>query len=168
MVVGSFASTFHGEPRATQDIDVVIELGSDELERFLDALPDAEWYVDRETAREALRSASMFNVVDYSTGWKVDLIVRKPGAFAATEFGRRVEIELLGVRVCMATAEDTVLSKLVWAEASGGSERQLRDASGIVMVTSDELDVRYIDGWLDTLGVRTLWERIQGSDAAER
>ncbi len=52
MIVGSFASTFHGEPRTTQDIDVVVQIAPDALERFLAALPEGEWHVDAETARE--------------------------------------------------------------------------------------------------------------------
>jgi len=167
MVVGSFASTFHGEARSTQDVDVVIEIDPGGLERFLDALPEDEWYVDRETARQALARASVFNVVDYATGWKIDLIVRKPGAFAASEFARRIQAELLGVGVFVATAEDTLLSKLVWAKASGGSERQLRDASGIVAVHGGDLDLEYIERWLDPLGIRALWERVRDPDASE-
>ena len=98
----------------------------------------------------------MFNVVDFATGWKVDLIVRKPTVFAKAEFARRIETELLGVRSFVATAEDTLLAKLVWAKASGGSERQLRDVSGIVDANAGSLDVSYIERWIDELDVRLL------------
>lgn len=162
MIVGSFASTFHGEPRTTQDIDVVVELGPAELERLLSQLPESEWYVDAETARDALRRSSTFNVIDYASGWKVDVIVRKSGAFAASEFARRIEAEMLGVRAFVATAEDTLLSKLVWAKASGGSERQLRDVAGVLSAAGDDLDREYVERWVDELGIRDIWERVRG------
>ncbi len=40
MVVGSFASTLHGEPRTTHDVDLVVQMGREELERFVAALPE--------------------------------------------------------------------------------------------------------------------------------
>ena len=76
MLVGSFASSLHGEPRSTQDIDLVVAPDSDALERFLDQLGPDEYYVDRDTARWALQNRSMFNVIDMATVWKIDVIVQ--------------------------------------------------------------------------------------------
>lgn len=160
MVVGSFASAFHGEPRTTQDIDVVVRIGPAELERLLAALPESEWYADAETARDAQRRGEMFNVIDLTTGWKSDVIPLKAGAFARSEFQRRVEADVLGTRVFLATAEDTLLAKLSWAQAAGGSERQLRDVAGIVAATGDALDRVYVERWAAELGVLDLWRRV--------
>jgi hypothetical protein len=160
MVVGSFASTFHGQPRTTQDIDIVVRMGVTQLERFVAALPESDWYVDAETARDALRRHSMFNVIDLDSGWKVDFITLKPGAFAAEEFRRRIEATMLGTRVFLATAEDTLLAKLSWAKASGGSERQMRDVAAIVATVGPALDQRYVDEWAAELGVTSLWQQV--------
>jgi len=89
MVVGSFASTLHGEPRTTQNIDIVIEADAGKLDRFVKALPSSNWYVDADAAREALHLRSLFNVIDTNTGWKVDIICLRAGAFPAMEFSRR-------------------------------------------------------------------------------
>jgi hypothetical protein len=59
----------------------------------------------------------------------------------------------------VATAEDTILAKLEWAKL-GGSDRQLDDVSGILDVRGNELDLAYIEHWLDELGVRELWNRV--------
>src|SRR5262245_52617044 len=83
MVVGSFASTVHGEPRTTLDLDIVIEPTGDQLEQLLEALPEDRYYVDPAVAREARRRRSMFNVIHMPSGWKVDLIIRKARAFSA-------------------------------------------------------------------------------------
>src|SRR5512133_1478972 len=97
MLTGSFASTLFGSPRTTQDIDIVIDPTLGTLEKLLHALPDSEYYVSREAAREAYGAEGMFNVVDFATGWKVDLIIRKQRAFSQEEFRRRRPVEMLGI-----------------------------------------------------------------------
>jgi hypothetical protein len=98
MVVGSFASSVHGEPRTTRDLDLLIDPTSDQLEQLLKRLPPERYYVDPDTARDARKRRSMFNdVIHLPSGWKLDMIVRKPGAFSAEELRRRVKKVLGGV-----------------------------------------------------------------------
>lgn len=158
MVVGSFASTFHGVPRATHDIDIVIDADSVMLDRLLATLPDDAYYVDHDAAREALACRTQFNVIDMATGWKADLIVRKARAYSIEELARRQPAVLLGVMTFVASAEDAILSKLEWSKL-GNSERQLQDAAGIVKTRGDALDTRYIERWVDILDLRQQWER---------
>ena len=69
MVSGSLGSGLHGEPRASRDVDVVIDPDEESLSALLRAFL-SDWYVNREAARDALRERGMFNVVDAATGWK--------------------------------------------------------------------------------------------------
>jgi hypothetical protein len=156
MVVGSFASTFHGEPRTTMDIDLVMDATADELEEFVSTLSEDRWYVDAEAAREAHRQRSMFNVIDQTTGWKVDVICLRDSAFARSEFSRRVQGDIFGVPTFVATAEDTLLAKLRWARDSG-SERQLRDVIGIIAASGAQLDRSYLDHWATELELSESW-----------
>lgn len=158
MVVGSFASSVHGEPRMTRDLDLVIDPSRDQLDRFLALLPPEHYYVDPDVARDALARRSMFNIIDMDTGWKVDLIIRKPRAFSIEELGRREHANLVGVSVDVATAEDTIIAKLEWSKA-GGSERQLEDVAAIVRVRGAHLDLSYIERWVDELELREQWQR---------
>jgi len=160
MVVGSFASSYHGEPRMTRDLDVVIDPTSDSLGRLLDRLQAAGFYADRVAARQAVAERTQFNVIDPASGWKVDLIIRKERAFSRGEFERRQAAALPMGQVAIATAEDTILAKLEWGR-SGESERQLRDVAGIVAVSGPQLDLVYLDRWADQLGVRESWERVR-------
>ena len=160
MVVGSFASTYHGRPRTTQDLDVVIDPTAASLAAFLSQLDEASYYVSQEAARDALERRGMFNVIDLATGWKVDLIVRKARAFSEEEFRRRRPARILDLDVLVATAEDTVLAKLEWA-ALGESERQLRDVQGVIDVRGDKLDVEYLERWALVLGVSESWQRLK-------
>jgi len=161
MLAGSFASSLHGAPRATQDIDLVADPTFDSLGRFLGALSGDDVYFDAEVARDELKRRGQFNVIDGSTAWKVDVIFRKGRPFSREEMSRRVAATVLGVDVFVATAEDTVLAKLEWAKL-GESERQLRDVRAMLETKGASLDVAYVERWLDELGIRELWERVQG------
>ena len=151
MLVGSFASTWHGAPRTTQDIDIVIDPTPDGLDRLLADLGADEVYVSP-SAHDTLAARDQFNVIDAAAGWKVDLIVRKDRAFSRTELSRRVPVRLLDVDTYAATAEDTILSKLEWAAASG-SDRQLADAAAVIAVGGSRLDDAYLDHWAAELDI---------------
>lgn len=160
MLAGSFASTHHGVPRTTHDIDLVVDPSEPSLDRFVRSLDPERFYVSAEAAHEAWRRRGQFNVVDLSSGWKIDLILRKERPFSREEFRRRQPATLLGAKVFVATAEDTVLAKLEWARL-GESERQLRDVIGILEVRGGELDRTYIERWAGELAVEALWRRVQ-------
>lgn len=158
MVVGSFASTFHGEPRSTRDLDIVIDPTPAKLEAFLQTLSPDRVYVDPDVARDALRRRSMFNVIDMASGWKLDVIIRKARAFSVEELARRQKGDIVGVAADTATAEDTIIAKLEWAKA-GSSDRQLEDVAGILRVRGDALDLDYIERWVEDLELREQWDR---------
>lgn len=160
MVVGSFASTHHGVPRTTHDLDVVIDATAASLDQLLAMLSPEQYYVDADVAREALRTRGMFNVIDLATGWKVDLIVCKARPFSREELARRQRATVLGVESYVASAEDVILSKLEWAHESG-SGMQLRDVGGLVAVRKNALDLAYIDRWAAELGVEEAWKAIR-------
>ena len=93
MLVGSFASMSHGAPRATQDIDMVIDPTPEALARFVGSFDPDRFYVDP-SAQEALASRDQFNIIDFTTAWKVDLTIRKGRPFSLSEFDRRVPAQL--------------------------------------------------------------------------
>jgi len=158
MIAGSFASTAHGIPRTTQDLDIVIDPESAEaLDALVRALSPDAYYVDLDAAREAFRRRSMFNVVDHASGWKIDFILRKNRAFSREEFGRRVKLSLASVPVFVASAEDTIVAKLEWSMQSGGSERQRRDVAGILLTMGTALDDAYVARWVRELGLDAEW-----------
>ncbi|HLE55790.1 MAG TPA: hypothetical protein VJB15_01770 [Rhodothermia bacterium] len=158
MITGSLASSLYGEPRSTQDIDIVIDPETRSLEALLKQFPDDTHYVSKDAAFSALELRSQFNVIDLITGWKVDLIVRKDREFSRTEFGRRMREEAFGLRVYVASPEDVILVKLEWAKAAG-SERQIRDVAGILRLRQEDLDFEYIESWLEKLHVQEQWRQ---------
>jgi hypothetical protein len=161
MVAGSVASSLHGRPRATNDADVVIDPTPEALDALVGGLLGDGYYVDATIAREALRDRRLFNVIDPVSAFKVDLIVRKERPFSRVEFDRRERRDLSGLPASVATAEDTILSKLEWARKAGGSERQLADALGVLQVSGDRIDRGYVDKWAIALGVEDLWRDLR-------
>ncbi len=172
MVAGSVASSHHGLPRATNDADIVIDPTPEGLEALVTALAADGYYVDAGVARDALRARRLFNVVDPESAFKVDLIIRKERPFSREEFSRRERRDLGGLAAAVATAEDTILSKLEWARKGGGSERQVEDALGVLRVGGDRIDRSYVAHWAADLGVVDLWlglvDRLQADRGRER
>ncbi len=161
MLAGSFASSYHGDPRTTNDIDLVIAPTGRSLEELVRSLDPAVYYVSREAAIDALRREGQFNVILLESGWKADLIIRKSRPFSQSEFDRRTRASIDDTDVYIATAEDTVIAKLEWARA-GESERQLRDVSGILELRGTDLDLDYIESWVSELGLAAQWKRVRG------
>jgi len=154
MISGSLGSSFHGKPRSTNDIDIIIDPDSHSLQTFLEILGD-DYYVCPETAMSALENRTMFNVIDNITGWKADMIIRKNRPFSIEEFNRRIEADIIGIKANVSTPEDTILIKLEWAR-DAKSERQFNDALGITVTKSKSLDIDYMKKWASELGL-TKW-----------
>jgi len=159
MLTGSVAAAYHGAPRATVDIDLVIAASPGQIRRVVGALLDAGLYASEAAALETQRSGGMFNVIDATSGWKVDLIHRKDRPFSHEEFARRIATELDGVSLAVATLEDVILSKLEWAHL-GGSRRQLEDVATLLRVRRGELDAAYVTRWVEALGVAAEWKAV--------
>lgn len=156
MIVGSFASSVHGVPRATKDVDIVIAPTPEQLVQLIREFPDTAYYADAEQALDALRHRSQFNVVDFSTGWKVDFIIPRLTDLTESQFQRRRVVNLWGVPVYVASPEDVVVAKLAWAK-EGGSQRQIEDVATILTAQAGNLDRAYIERWVSDLNLAEQW-----------
>lgn len=156
MLTGSFASAHYGAPRSTQDIDLVIEASAAQLRTFIHNLPSDEYYSDLDAALEAQSRESLFNVIDLATGWKIDLIFRKSRFFSQEEFGRRQAVNLQGLLLFVASAEDVIIAKLEWARQAN-SQRQIEDVAAILKVQWARLHRPYLEKWIAQLGLRDQW-----------
>jgi hypothetical protein len=158
MVTGSLASSYHGEPRATRDVDIVIDPAPDALERLVDGLRVAGFSVDRDVGLEALGSRSQFNAIGQDAS-KVDFIIRRDRPFSIEEFRRRQPADLLGTPGFVASAEDLMVAKLEWSTVSG-SERQLDDVAGILAINQG-LDFAYMNRWVQAMGLEDAWQHVR-------
>jgi hypothetical protein len=162
MIVGSHASIYYGEPRFTQDVDVVIGLTLSALPRFLERFPPPEFYVSEDAARDALSQQGQFNIIHGESGVKIDVFIGKDTDYDRLRFERRQRLPIVpGREAYFARPEDVILYKLLYFGA-GGSDRHLRDVAGILAVSGSQLDVEYVAQWARRLGVGELWDTMRG------
>lgn len=160
MLTGSVASSLHGEPRSSHDIDLVVDLSSQRIDSIVAAFPAPRFFLNRASVLEAVRNRRMFNLLDQETGDKVDFWLMTDSAFDASRFSRRVSVPYEDVSVTLSSPEDTIIAKLRWAKLSGGSERQLQDALRVYELQCARLDGTYIEKWVRELQVEELWRQL--------
>ena len=157
---GSMATSLQGEPRATNDIDFVIDLPESRVVALENALgPDFE--VDAPSLVEAVRRKSSWNIFHLPSVTKIDLFVRKTSPFDTVEFERRRHTEILpGTSIFLKTPEDSVLRKLLWFRQGGEvSSSQWRDVVEVLRVSCESVDRAYLDRWAAEIQVQDLLQR---------
>lgn len=158
---GSFASSIHGEPRSTNDVDFVAELRTEHVAALVAALA-GDYYVDADSVREAVAGFGSYNAIHLATAVKVDVFAAGRDAFTAARLAARERVRLLpGPRgeLYVDTAAHTVLRKLEWFRRGGGvSDHQWRDVLGVLRTQQNRLDVAYLRRQANALGVADLLE----------
>ncbi len=160
-VGGSLASSLSGEPRASLDADVVVQIRPDQIDGLVDLLGD-EFYADADAIRRAIDTGSSTNLVHRPSGIKVDLfparsfldhqqLLRRQLVKVASDPDRSLYVH---------SPEDILLQKLHWYRLGGGtSERQWRDVVSIVLVQGSRLDRQYLSTGAEQIGVSDLLQR---------
>jgi hypothetical protein len=160
LVTGSVATIFYGEPRFTNDIDIVIDIPMERVREFCELFPAPEFYVDEESAREAIRRRRQFNIIHPSSGLKVDVIIPRGSDFDRSRFARRKRVHPGGeFEASFAAPEDVIIMKMVY-HREGGSEKHLRDITGILRTSGTSIDEGYITEWVEQLGLQDIWASI--------
>jgi len=165
LVGGSVASSVHGIYRSTNDVDFIVQFSERDISPLVAEL-GSEFYADPDMMREALRHQRSFNLIHYASSGKFDVFPLPDDPFSRTELARGAmeEATLAGgeiIRCKVASAEDTILSKLVWYRAGGEqSERQWNDLRGLRAVRGSSLDRSYLEKWAVYLQVPDLLERL--------
>ncbi len=143
---GSVASSAHGEPRSTNDVDVIAVLSETEA-RELVTLLGADFYADAEVAADAARRRSSFNIIDTRGFIKIDVFIPPAGPLGTGQLDRRVVLEIFeGLQLPILGPEDVILQKLRWHALGGGvSDRQWRDVVAVLRLGAERLDDAYLD-----------------------
>lgn len=162
LIGGSLASSVHGEPRSTNDVDVLADFRTEHIAPFIEAIR-REYYVSGPAVREAVRLERHFNVIHMSAAVKVDVFVAGSDPFDQERLRLREPLYLPtepAAAVYVDTAEHSALRKLEWFRRGGEvSERQWRDVIAIFRLQRSRLDQARLNGWADKLGVADLLQR---------
>ena len=142
MVTGAVASIIYGEPRLTNDIDLVIDLTPAEVKPLLSSFPPENFYcppsevILAEVSRE---QDGHFNLIHHETGFKADIYAAGQDKLNHWGLNNRKQIKIEGDELWLASIEYVILRKLEYYK-EGGSEKHLRDISGILTISPDQID----------------------------
>lgn len=150
MLSGIVAMGFYTIPRMTRDVDIVIEMGTHEVEPFTQSFQD--FYIHRPSVEEETQRRGMFNLIDLQTNYKIGFILRKPSEYAAVAFSRRRKITQNGKDFWVIAIEDLIIAKLLWIQELF-SERQANDIHHLLR--NPEIDKSYLLDWCEKMHLKT-------------
>ena len=151
-LVGSLASMYYSRPRFTNDIDLVLQIRSNQVLDFEKAFNSEEYYCPPiEVLQDEINRRGSFNLIHQESGIKIDIVMTKPTDFSRSEFGRRQKVELIpGFEAYIATPEDIIIKKLDFFR-EGGSEKHISDIREIF--SSTPINTEYVKTWCKNLGL---------------
>jgi hypothetical protein len=160
LVTGSVAAMAFGEPRMTNDIDIVAAVEHENVGGLMVAFPEEEFYISEDAIRDAVRHQTQFNIIHPASGMKIYIIIRKNTPFNDSRFSRIRRIKAgENFERNFAAPEDIILMKMHYYR-EGGSEKHLRDISGILKISGPEVDKDYIALWAEKLNLMDIWNLI--------
>jgi predicted nucleotidyltransferase len=151
MLTGSMAMVHYAMPRMTADIDLVIEIKIEDVEKIIGEF-EPDYYVPHGAVRRSAYAKSMFNLLHQKSLIKIDCIARKENEYQKIAFARHKRVDYAGFEVWIISQEDLILSKLNWAKKTG-SEMQLRDVTNLL---HQDFDKDYLSVWANKLGIEDL------------
>jgi hypothetical protein len=160
MVTGAVAATIYGEPRLTHDIDLVIDLKLNDIEKFAEAFPLEEFYcpplevIRLETGRY---QRGHFNLIHHETGFKADVYAAGRDPLQKWGLENRRAITIGQEEVWLAPPEYVILRKLEYYR-EGGSEKHLRDIAGILEISRDDMDFAFLKSKVNNMSLQKEWE----------
>lgn len=151
MLSGSVAMSLYIVPRATRDFDFIIHLLPKDIDGFVRNFEEG-YYCEEDSVLDAVAHQSLFNIIDFASGFKADFVILKKTAYRQEEFERRVQMDYFGKTIYVVSPEDLLISKLIWIQDLQ-SPIQMEDVSNLTAMNN--LDFKYIDKWLSQLQLKT-------------
>lgn len=136
VIVGGLVVLFHGIPRTTMDIDVILE--DKKMEKFVAFLKENDFFVKFEDIKTAFEEKSHATIEDKLSMIRLD-IKGIYSEFDKQTLNRRINLKHRNITVSIASAEDTIANKLLF-----GSAQDIKDAMGIYVRQLNNLDMDYL------------------------
>ena len=165
-ITGSVASISYGEPRFTNDVDVIANIKVSHVKEIFEKFSTEQFYLSEIAIMEAIQHRSQFNIIHGASGFKIDVIVLQRNPFDQSRMKRvRDEVIYNDLPVKISSPEDVILMKMKYYQ-EGESEKHVRDIHGVLSQRYDSLDLDYINEWSERLGVTEIWKKIQEQSEA--
>ncbi len=165
MITGAWSVIYYGRPRASHDIDFVIELYPKDTDRVLTALAalPLEFLVQKEAIREGIQIRQLFQIIHLPTYLKLDFWLLTDDPFDQSRFQRRKFVQILGKQTAIASVEDTILQKLRWYKQAN-IEKHIIDAAFVYQIQRKQLDMSYLNSWAKKLNVTRYLKQLASID----
>ena len=159
MVAGAVAANSYTAARTTADLDVIINITENDIDKLIAAF-EGDFYINsREAIQDSLQRKYPFNAIYLATAAKVDLVPVKPEPFEQIEFSRRRLVMIEGEKYWYITPEDYILYKLKTYVVSK-SDRQLNDLKNVIATQAGNLDLVYLRLWATRLNLLQEFETL--------
>jgi len=159
-ITGAVASIAYGEPRLTNDIDIVAEINDGHVTKLMECFPEGEYYLDSDAILEAIKRRHQFNIIHPGSGLKVDVMIPKRDAFDESRFARIKRMRPLeDTEANFASPEDVIIKKMEYYK-KGSSDKHIRDIMGMLKISAEMIDLGYISSWAKKLHLDDIWELI--------
>ena len=148
MITGAWSVIFYGRPRASHDIDFVIEAKTLDIEKVKKAFSilSHDFLVQEDQIEDAIINNYNFNILHLPTMLKLDFFLLENDEFDKSRFQRKKRKKILGQHMYIASPEDTILKKLLWYKDSK-IEKHLIDAAFVYQIQNENLDKSYLSKW---------------------
>ena len=160
-ITGAVASIAYGEPRLTNDIDIVAEINDGHITKLKECFPEEEYYLDSDAARKAIKQRHQFNIIHPASGLKMDVMISKGDSFDRSRFARIKRLRPLeDTEANFASPEDVIIKKMEYYK-EGSSDKHIRDIMGMLKISGEMIDQEYISLWAKRLSLEDIWRAIQ-------
>lgn len=159
-ITGAIASIAYGEPRLTNDIDIVADIRDEHIAQLTECFPQQEYYLDGDAIREAIGLKRQFNIIHPASGLKIDVMISKSDDFDMSRFSRMRRMSYAeGSEANFASPEDVIIKKMECYK-EGASEKHIRDIMGMLKISGEIIDLRYISIWAERLSLADIWRTV--------
>ncbi|MBV7336518.1 hypothetical protein KFU94_51470 [Chloroflexi bacterium TSY] len=173
LIGGAVAVWAWGAPRSTQDLDVVINLPGNRIVQLSHELEKRDMLVPPEIIIDLLLQPEgdlPINAIHLHTGHKAEFfLLRADDTYREMALARRRLVDLgppLG-EVYVHAPEDLILNKVRYFAISEQS-KHVRDIASMIVLLDDELDLNYINDWVEQLQLTDTWYQIQQQISAPK
>lgn len=157
MMTGGIAAIFFGKPRLTHDFDIIVELESEQIQKLVNTFEN-DFYISIEAIQKAIDNRSMFNLIHFDSGIKVDFWLIKDNEFDKKRFERRQKHIYASRDIFFSSPEDIILKKILWFKESK-IQKHFDDALGVLEIQKN-LDFDYLKEWAEKLSIQTLLDKL--------
>ena len=165
MITGAAASIVYGEPRLTLDLDIVVEISVQAIDKIIEFFPIDEFYCPPLEVLQAEAKRSQkghFNIIHHKTGFRADIYLVGNDTLHRWAMERRQPIDLSGEVFWLAPIEYVIVRKLEYYR-EGRSGKHLKDISGMVTISGDQIDFELLEDKIKEYGLEKEWNLIQRS-----